>query len=62
MNVYEIATKLLDEPVYIATLMGNSLVTNKLYKSYKLKIRFFEFNVDLIVLGIDNFDANLEMD
>ena len=62
MNVYELDTKLLEELMYIATSVGRSLMIDRVCKSCSLRIESYDFIVDLIVLGIDDFDIILGMD
>ena len=57
VGLYELSTELLVEPIYVATLVGRSLMTGQVCKSCNLKIGSFEFTVDLIVLSMVNFDV-----
>ena len=59
VKMFEHVTKLLNEPVCIATSVGKSSLMEHVCKSYSLKIGFLEFVIDLIVLGIADFDIIL---
>ena len=62
MKIFELVVKMLDEPIYVATLVERFLVTDRVCKSCKLKICSFGFTVNLIVLGIDDFNIILGVD
>ena len=62
VNIYEFTMELLEESMHVVTLVGRSLIIKWVYRSYSLKIRSFEFTVDLIILGVDNFNVLLGMD
>ena len=47
--------------MYVATLVERSSITDQVCKLCKLKIGSSEFVVDLIVLGIKDFDIILGM-
>ena len=53
VKLLELTVGVLKDPKYIATPIGKSLVTDQVCKSYKLRIEFFEFVIDLIVLGMN---------
>lgn len=48
--------------VRVSNLIGQSVIVNKVYKNYPLKIRDYEFSVDLMLLTFDEFDVILGMD
>ena len=62
VKMFEFDMRVLDELIYVATLAGKSLIIVCVCKFCKLKIGYFEFMVDSMVLEIANFDVMLGMD
>ncbi|XP_075104536.1 uncharacterized protein LOC142161644 isoform X1 [Nicotiana tabacum] len=52
----------LSSPVYVSTLMGDSLVVNRVYRSCLIALSGFETNADLLLLSMVDFDVILGMD
>ena len=75
VKLFKLAMEMLEESMYVATIIGRSLVADqvckscnlskkkkKVCKSCKLRIGSSKFFVNLIVLGINDFNVILGMD
>ncbi len=50
-----------DQDILVTNPLGHSVVVNKVYKGYPLKIQGYEFSIDLIKLPFHEFDVILGM-
>ncbi|XP_070057984.1 uncharacterized protein [Nicotiana tomentosiformis] len=52
----------LSAPIYVSTLVGDSIVVDRVYLSCVVSIRGYETRVDLLLLSMMDFDVILGMD
>ena len=62
VKMFELDMGVLEKPIFVATLIEKSLITDLAYKSCKLSIDSFEFVVDLMMLEISGLDVILGID